>query len=111
MKLMARKVQLESKNFRQQLLNEQKKGKEVMLKLEKARLEISGYRKLEEYTVSVTMRYSKSYYILSFLARHRKGESSFLWAAHQAERRHRGAGQDRQAGEVTGYAGQGHREE
>ncbi|XP_016999867.2 putative leucine-rich repeat-containing protein DDB_G0290503 [Drosophila takahashii] len=51
MKLMARKVQLESKNFRQQLLNEQKKGKEVMLKLEKARLEISGYRKLEEYTL------------------------------------------------------------
>ncbi|XP_017080515.1 myosin heavy chain, embryonic smooth muscle isoform isoform X2 [Drosophila eugracilis] len=51
MKLMARKVQLESKNFRQQLLNEQKKGKEVMLKLEKAKLEISGYRKLEEYTL------------------------------------------------------------
>lgn len=52
MKLMARKVQLESKNFRQQLLNEQKKCKEVMLKLEKSKLEISGYRKLEEYTVS-----------------------------------------------------------
>ncbi|XP_030570841.1 DNA ligase 1 [Drosophila novamexicana] len=51
MKLMTRKVQLESKNFRQQLLNEQKKCKEVMLKLEKARLEISGYRKLEEFTV------------------------------------------------------------
>ncbi|XP_030385530.1 uncharacterized protein LOC115632492 [Scaptodrosophila lebanonensis] len=51
MKLMARKVQLESKNFRQQLLNEQKKSKEVMLKLEKARLEISGYRKLEEFTL------------------------------------------------------------
>ncbi|XP_016985207.1 lebercilin [Drosophila rhopaloa] len=51
MKLMARKVQLESKNFRQQLLNEQKKGKEVLLKLEKAKLEISGYRKLEEYTL------------------------------------------------------------
>ncbi|XP_034481807.1 probable protein phosphatase DDB_G0282105 [Drosophila innubila] len=49
MKLMSRKVQLESKNFRQQLLNEQKKTKEVMLKLEKARLEISGYRKLEEF--------------------------------------------------------------
>ncbi|EDV97784.1 GH17057 [Drosophila grimshawi] len=54
MKLMARKVQLESKNFRQQLLNEQKKSKEVMLKLEKARLEISGYRKLEEFTVDKT---------------------------------------------------------
>ncbi|EDW79404.1 uncharacterized protein Dwil_GK20432 [Drosophila willistoni] len=53
MKLMARKVQLETKNFRQQLLNEQKKGKEVMLKLEKARLELSGYRKLEEYTLGV----------------------------------------------------------
>lgn len=52
MKLMARKVQLETKNFRQQLLNEQKKSKEVMLKLEKARLEISGYRKLDEFTVS-----------------------------------------------------------
>lgn len=52
MKLMARKVQLETKNFRQQLLNEQKKCKEVMLKLEKARLEISGYRKLDEFTVS-----------------------------------------------------------
>ncbi|XP_017862599.1 PREDICTED: lebercilin isoform X2 [Drosophila arizonae] len=51
MKLMARKVQLESKNFRQQLLNEQKKCKEVMLKLEKAKLEISGYRKLEEFTI------------------------------------------------------------
>ncbi|KAH8234762.1 hypothetical protein KR032_002798, partial [Drosophila birchii] len=51
MKLMARKVQLESKNFRQQLLNEQKKCKEVMLKLEKSKLEISGYRKLEEYTL------------------------------------------------------------
>eukprot|EP00099_Drosophila_melanogaster_P021672 NP_648946.3 uncharacterized protein Dmel_CG6652 [Drosophila melanogaster] len=51
MKLMARKVQLESKNIRQQLLNEQRKGKEVMLKLEKAKLEISGYRKLEEYTL------------------------------------------------------------
>ncbi|KAH8379675.1 hypothetical protein KR009_006483, partial [Drosophila setifemur] len=51
MKLMARKVQLESKNFRQQLLNEQKKCKEVMLKLEKAKLEISGLRKLEEYTL------------------------------------------------------------
>lgn len=51
-KLMARKVQLETKNIRQQLLNEQKKCKEVMLKLEKARLEISGYRKLEEFTVS-----------------------------------------------------------
>lgn len=51
MKLMARKVQLESKNFRQQLLNEQKKCKEVMLKLEKAKLEVSGYRKLEEYTL------------------------------------------------------------
>ncbi|KAH8268761.1 hypothetical protein KR018_003552, partial [Drosophila ironensis] len=51
MKLMARKVQLESKNFRQQVLNEQKKCKEVMLKLEKAKLEISGYRKLEEYTL------------------------------------------------------------
>ncbi|XP_001352437.4 uncharacterized protein [Drosophila pseudoobscura] len=50
-KLMARKVQLESKNFRQQLLNEQKKSKELMLKLEKSRLEISGYRKLEEYTL------------------------------------------------------------
>lgn len=52
MKLMARKVQLETKNFRQQLLNEQKKCKEVMLKLEKSRLEISGYRKLDEFTVS-----------------------------------------------------------
>lgn len=51
MKLMSRKVQLESKNYRQQLLNEQKKTKEVMLKLEKARLEISGYRKLEEFAV------------------------------------------------------------
>ncbi|EDV52005.2 lebercilin [Drosophila erecta] len=51
MKLLARKVQLESKNVRQQLLNEQRKGKEVMLKLEKAKLEISGYRKLEEYTL------------------------------------------------------------
>ncbi|XP_017028429.1 inner centromere protein A [Drosophila kikkawai] len=51
MKLMARKIQLESKNFRQQLLNEQKKCKEVMLKLEKSKLEISGYRKLEEYTL------------------------------------------------------------
>ncbi|XP_017087489.2 DNA ligase 1 [Drosophila bipectinata] len=51
MKLMARKVQLEAKNFRQQLLNEQKKCKEVMLKLEKAKLEVSGYRKLEEYTL------------------------------------------------------------
>ncbi|XP_022213670.1 uncharacterized protein LOC111068489 [Drosophila obscura] len=50
-KLMARKVQLESKNFRQQLLNEQKKCKEMMLKLEKSKLEISGYRKLEEYTL------------------------------------------------------------
>ncbi|KAH8343271.1 hypothetical protein KR059_007675 [Drosophila kikkawai] len=51
MKLMARKIQLESKNLRQQLLNEQKKCKEVMLKLEKSKLEISGYRKLEEYTL------------------------------------------------------------
>ncbi|XP_062128259.1 uncharacterized protein LOC133840445 isoform X1 [Drosophila sulfurigaster albostrigata] len=51
MKLMSRKVQLESKNCRQQLLNEQKKTKEVLLKLEKARLEISGYRKLEEFTI------------------------------------------------------------
>lgn len=57
MKLMTRKVQLESKNFRQQLLNEQKKCKEVMLKLEKARLEISGYRKLEEFTVSPKSTY------------------------------------------------------
>lgn len=60
MKLMARKVQLESKNIRQQLLNEQRKGKEVMLKLEKAKLEISGYRKLEEYTVGITSNSSKS---------------------------------------------------
>ncbi|KAH8302569.1 hypothetical protein KR044_008278, partial [Drosophila immigrans] len=51
MKLMSRKVQLEAKNYRQQLLNEQKKTKEVLLKLEKARLEMSGYRKLEEFTI------------------------------------------------------------
>uniref|UniRef100_A0A0K8UNL7 Lebercilin n=2 Tax=Bactrocera latifrons TaxID=174628 RepID=A0A0K8UNL7_BACLA len=48
MKLLARRVQIETKNFKQQLLAEQKRTKEALLKLEKARLELSGYRKLDE---------------------------------------------------------------
>nr|XP_014088784.2 lebercilin [Bactrocera oleae] len=48
MKLLARRVQIETKNFKQQLLAEQKRTKDALLKLEKARLELSGYRKLDE---------------------------------------------------------------
>ncbi|XP_054732519.1 lebercilin [Anastrepha obliqua] len=48
MKLLARRVQIETKNFKQQILAEQKRTKEALLKLEKARLELSGYRKLDE---------------------------------------------------------------
>uniref|UniRef100_A0A1I8M498 Lebercilin domain-containing protein n=1 Tax=Musca domestica TaxID=7370 RepID=A0A1I8M498_MUSDO len=48
LKMMARKMQLESKQAKQQLLAEQRKTKEVLMKLEKARLELSGFRKLEE---------------------------------------------------------------
>ncbi|XP_075162470.1 uncharacterized protein LOC142235118 [Haematobia irritans] len=47
-KMMARKMQLESKQAKQQLQMEQRKTKEVLMKLEKARLELSGFRKLEE---------------------------------------------------------------
>ncbi|XP_059226802.1 lebercilin-like protein [Stomoxys calcitrans] len=47
-KMMARKMQLESKQAKQQLQLEQRKTKEVLMKLEKARLELSGFRKLEE---------------------------------------------------------------
>ncbi|XP_067646634.1 lebercilin [Eurosta solidaginis] len=48
MKLLARRVQIETKNFKQQILTEQKRTKDALLKLEKARLELSGYRKLDE---------------------------------------------------------------
>ncbi|XP_023301150.2 lebercilin-like protein [Lucilia cuprina] len=48
MKMMARKMQLEAKQAKQQLQTEQKKNKDILMKLEKARLELSGYRKLEE---------------------------------------------------------------
>ncbi|XP_036338173.1 lebercilin-like [Rhagoletis pomonella] len=48
MKLLARRVQIETKNFKQQLLTEQKRTKDALMKLEKARLELSGYRKLDE---------------------------------------------------------------
>ncbi|CAD7002698.1 unnamed protein product [Ceratitis capitata] len=48
MKLLARRVQIETKNFKQQIMAEQKRAKEAVLKLEKARLELSGYRKLDE---------------------------------------------------------------
>ncbi|KAL9907500.1 uncharacterized protein ACN427_003629 isoform 1-T3 [Glossina fuscipes fuscipes] len=47
-KMMARKFQLEAKQFKQHLQMEQRKTKEVMMKLEKSRLELSGFRKLEE---------------------------------------------------------------
>ncbi|XP_065359216.1 GATOR2 complex protein WDR24 [Calliphora vicina] len=47
-KMMARKMQLENKQSKQQLQMEQKKNKDILMKLEKARLELSGYRKLEE---------------------------------------------------------------
>lgn len=53
MKLLARRVQIETKNFKQQLLAEQKRTKDALLKLEKARLELSGYRKLDELGVSI----------------------------------------------------------
>ncbi|KAM7358629.1 uncharacterized protein ACRADG_003527 isoform 2-T2 [Cochliomyia hominivorax] len=49
MKMMARKMQLETKQFKQQLQMEQKKNKELLMKLEKVRIELSGYRKLEEF--------------------------------------------------------------
>lgn len=52
MKLLARRVQIETKNFKQQLLTEQKRTKDALLKLEKVRLELSGYRKLDELGVS-----------------------------------------------------------
>lgn len=52
MKLLARRVQIETKNFKQQIMAEQKRAKEAVLKLEKARLELSGYRKLDELGVS-----------------------------------------------------------
>ncbi|XP_073836131.1 uncharacterized protein isoform X1 [Musca autumnalis] len=48
LKMMARKMQLESKQAKQQLLAANNKTKEVLMKLEKARLELSGFRKLEE---------------------------------------------------------------
>ncbi|TMW52197.1 hypothetical protein DOY81_002756 [Sarcophaga bullata] len=47
-KMMARKKQLELKQSKHQLQMEQKKSKELLMKLEHARLELSGYRKLEE---------------------------------------------------------------
>lgn len=50
-KMMARKMQLEAKQSKQQLQMEQKKNKEILMKLEKVRLELSGYRKLEELQV------------------------------------------------------------
>lgn len=51
-KMMARKLQLEAKQSKQQLQMEQKKTKEVLMKLENARLELSGFRKLEELQVT-----------------------------------------------------------
>lgn len=53
MKMMARKFQLEAKQFKQHLQMEQRKTKEVMMKLEKSRLELSGFRKLEELQVYI----------------------------------------------------------
>lgn len=52
MKLFARKVQLESKNYKKQLVNEQNRHKDLIIKLEKTRLELSGYRKLDELGVN-----------------------------------------------------------
>lgn len=51
LKMMARRMQLEAKQSKQQLQVEQKKNKEILMKLEQARLELSGYRKLEEFQV------------------------------------------------------------
>lgn len=51
-KMMARKKQLELKQSKHQLQMEQKKSKELLMKLEHARLELSGYRKLEEIQVN-----------------------------------------------------------
>lgn len=52
LKMMARKMQIEAKTYKQNLQNEQRKTKDIMLRYEKARLELSGYYKLEEMHVS-----------------------------------------------------------
>ncbi|XP_055909182.1 lebercilin-like protein [Eupeodes corollae] len=48
MKLLARRLQLESKNSKKELFSEQKKRKEALIQLEKVKLELSGYVKIDE---------------------------------------------------------------
>lgn len=63
-KLMARKMQLESKQTKQQLQMEQRKNKELLMKLEKARLELSGFRKIEELQVNIMGKINDNFNLL-----------------------------------------------
>lgn len=52
-KIITKKLHLESKRCKYQLQLEQQKTKEVMMKLEKARTELMGFRKIEEIQVKI----------------------------------------------------------
>ncbi|XP_055843257.1 lebercilin-like protein [Episyrphus balteatus] len=48
MKLLARRLQLETKNSKKELFSEQKRRKEALMQLEKVKQELSGYVKIDE---------------------------------------------------------------
>lgn len=56
MKLLARKLQLETKSFKIQVQMEHKRYKDAMAKLEKAKNELAVFNKLDELEVSVIFR-------------------------------------------------------